>query len=376
MIHLYAYPDADVVDELLPYAKDTYLRQDKALRRIAQIPGLIPIAIDPGGGRDGYIYWADFGDRSFREWQFMYSVKELATQPEPPTAFVTDISILLCEDLVADSIDPKGFIFHTSRCGSTLFAKALSRDPAHVVLNQPGPLQQGFWAYLTQQWDRHLEPSDQNIKMFRHLLLAMTRKRHAKQTTAFVKFISWNALYVDFIQQAFPDVPCLFMYRNPIEVIASVRKETTAALVAKMTPQASFLSGLSRNQVTSSDDTDYLACCFARYFEAILAVENIAVINYDTFNSSVFKEILDQAFKFEPSARSYRNMAVQFAFDAKDDGDQVIFKPDSQSKKMSVTKADQHTINQRTDEPYRRLEASDRNLSNTMKDRILSTTDA
>ena len=35
---------------------------------------------------------------------------------------------------------PSGFVFHMSRCGSTLCAQALARDPSNIVLSEPGPV--------------------------------------------------------------------------------------------------------------------------------------------------------------------------------------------------------------------------------------------
>ncbi|MGI9435702.1 MAG: hypothetical protein ACR2Q4_12885 [Geminicoccaceae bacterium] len=341
--YLYAYPDHDVVNSLLPDARHRYITPEKAIDYIRQIPGLVPIAIDPEGA--GKIYWADFGERPFREWQFMYSIKQLAEEHRQVDAFVTDMTVLETEEVLGTSLPPRGFIFHISRCGSTLLAKALAREPSHLVINQGGPLQRGFWAQRTANWQRPLTATDENLAMFRRLVLGMTRRRRRQEKTAFVKFISWNVLYVDFIRQAFPDVPCLFMYRDPIEVIASIRKETTAPIISKKTAQAEFLSGLPEKDIESLDDTTYLAHCFARYFESARDAErSLPMIDYRSLNSASFAGVLEHAFDYVPSARSHSLMCQQFAFHAKDDNDRQTFKGDSALKQSAVSEADRQVI--------------------------------
>ena len=90
-----------------------------------------------------------------------------------------------------------GLIFHTSRCGSTVFAKALAREPSHLVAIQPGPLQHGFWSKMTKGFREPLEANEESLRAFRTLLSLSLRRRHPQHQRAFVKFISWNVLYIE-----------------------------------------------------------------------------------------------------------------------------------------------------------------------------------
>src|SRR5690606_18301227 len=144
MLALSALPDYEVARALLPAITDRPLDRAAALRLIAENRGVVPIAVDPAG--NGTIYCADFGEPTLREWQFTYTVKHLAEAGAIKTAFTTGFDILEEEAIGSDGIHPSGFIFHISRCGSTLLAKALARLEANVVINQGGSLQRGFWA--------------------------------------------------------------------------------------------------------------------------------------------------------------------------------------------------------------------------------------
>ena len=358
---IYALPDHEVVDDLIPDT-DRSLSIDEALSRIADTPGMVPVAIDHTDG--GHVLWADLGDHPFREWQYMFTVKHLAENGMVGDAFRTDFAILKEDRVVNGGIAPRGFVFHISRCGSTLVAKALARSKSHVVITQGAPLQRGFWATLTDDWRKPLESTPEALHMFRNLVLAMTRPRRPEQTTAFVKFISWNVLYADFIAAAFPGVPALFLYRDPVEVIASVMNETTAVLHAKGTREAEFLTGYSIDDNAAMSDVAYLAKCYARYFETVgtSSLEKLSWLNYTDLKAERFIDIVARGLEFKPEASVVTDMLEQFQFHSKDDSDSTAFKADSDDKRQSMAQEDQELIRSVCGESYRALNAATRNL--------------
>jgi len=139
---LYALPDHEVVDNLLPDLAACHVPTAEAIARISDNIGIVPLAIDHRDG--GKIYWGDISTHPYREWQYMFTVQNLAERGEIKDPFVTDMDVLKSDDIVRDSLRPSGFIFHISRCGSTLLGKALARTHNHVVVNQGGPLQHSF----------------------------------------------------------------------------------------------------------------------------------------------------------------------------------------------------------------------------------------
>ena len=363
MTALYALPDHEVVEALVPTIRHTRLPNDAAVERIRAVPGMVPLAIDPetDSGGKGAVLWADIGDHPFREWQYMYTVQALAQAGKIGEAFTTDFDILLDDRITADGIAPSGFMFHISRCGSTLSAKALARSPRHVVINQGGPLQRGFWATITRDWTEGAEPSEQNLNAFRNLVLAMARRRNAEEAYSFVKFISWNTLYMDFAMQAFPDVPAVFLYRNPVEVIASVLRETSAVLWAKGRRQAGFLTGLDWQDTMAMGDVEYLARIFARYLE--LADEaGIASINYTDINPANFPAMLSRGLKFDPGADELALMCEQFRFHSKDDSDSKTFQDDSAGKRAEISPEDKALVNSLCGPAMALLDCSKANL--------------
>jgi hypothetical protein len=262
------------------------------------------------------------------------------------------------------AVPPHAFIFHTSRCGSTLFAKALAREPSNLVLVQPGPFQRGFWSAATRDFHEPLQADSEWTSRFRQLLLLMTRPREPRQKRVFVKFISWNVLYVDFIMRAFPEVPAIFLYRDPVEIVASVRQSSTAILEAKTARQAEFLTGLSRHAIDRLDAASYLATCYARFFETVTAWDNprLSMVDYPALTSARFARILQRSFGYVPSAPALARMLVQFATYSKDDEDQKVFAADGEDKRGAVRDDDRSRIMGITEASLAALRRDPRNL--------------
>ena len=334
MTALHAFADHEVIRELIPGIEQRRVSVDAALERLHACPGLIPVAIEPSNG--GLLYLADIGSHPLREWQFMYSIKKLAEDDALGESFTTGLELLSHRDLAPDGLSPNGFIFHVSRCGSTLLAKALARSPLNLVINQGGPLQRGFWAAVTDDWRKPIEASECNLQLFRNLVLLLARPRSATQKRSFFKFISWNVVYRDFVHAAFPRVPQLFLYREPVEVIASVRRETTAILQARGTGLASFLTGLTPAQESRLSDIAYLAHCYARYFSTALEAGergSLTPVNYRSLVvPDAFPRILGTGLGLVVDDEELSIMREQFRFYSKDDANQSGFKPDAEAK--------------------------------------------
>src|SRR3546814_881795 len=183
--------------------------------------------------------------------------------------------------------------------------------------------------------------SPQNLKACRNLVLALTRRRFAQEERAFIKFISWNTPYMDFALAAFPQMPALVLYREPVEVIASVLRETSAVVWAKGRPQAGFLSGQDWRATGAMDEVEYLAHCFANYLRHALQMEERAhLLNYVDINPENFADILVRGLNFRPPADELVLMLDQFNFNSTDDSDRQRFKSESAAQRASIPEDD------------------------------------
>lgn len=112
---------------------------------------------------------------------------------------------------------PQGFVFHMSRCGSTLIAQMLAAAERNIVLSEAAPLDSVLRAH-------HRDPGiadDERVAWLRGLVGAFGQRRTGGEEHLFVKFDCWNIAELPIVQRAFPDVPWIFLYRDPLEVLAS-----------------------------------------------------------------------------------------------------------------------------------------------------------
>ncbi len=364
---LYALPDHEVMENLLPGIRDRYLSSDQAVERILNHPGMVPVAVNPLG--NGLVYFADIGDTPLLEWKYIYTIERLAQENGVGEIFSTDLDILLRDDLVFDYVPIKGLVFHVSRCGSTLFTKALARSPRNLVINQGGPLQEGFWAAITDQWRHPPEINERNIRMLQNLVRLMARRRRPEHEHGFVKFISWNIIYVDLICAAFPEASALYLYRNPVEVIANVLQETTAVLRSKGDLHARALTGLQPQDTVNMSNFEFLAHCYANYFNVVLnksATTGLHLVNYEQLKHlDAFADILQRGFKLEPDKLELARMQKQYRYYSKDDTDTTLFTGDIDNMLDILPACDKQLIKRVCNEGLTGLDASDRNLFQT-----------
>jgi len=159
-----------------------------------------------------------------------------------------------------------GLIFHMSRCGSTLMAQMLAQASGNLVLSEAGPID----SVLRSRWDR-VGPNptdDERVTWLRWIVGALGQPRDADQQRVFVKFDAWSVIDLDIVRQAFPAVPWLFLYRDPIEVLMSHAGRRGAHTIPGILPPE--LLGMSPAEVASTPPVEYQARVLASICRAAL----------------------------------------------------------------------------------------------------------
>jgi hypothetical protein len=165
-------------------------------------------------------------------------------------------------------LPPAGFIFHMSRCGSTLVARMLAAVPEHLVVSEAGPLDSVLRAAAALP---HLD-DDEHGAWVRAMVAALGQRRDHRQRRLFVKFDAWSALDLDVIRRTFPDVPWLFVFRDPVEVLVSHFRRRGAHVIPGVLDPASL--GLTPAEVTALPPEHYAAVVLARICQAALQRES------------------------------------------------------------------------------------------------------
>lgn len=122
---------------------------------------------------------------------------------------------------------PSGLIFHLSRCGSTLAAQSLAALPENIVLSEAEVMDTVLRAATIMPG----VSDEQRVAWLRGLAKAYGRQRFPEEQRFFIKFDTWHILDFAVIRQAFPDVPWIFLYRDPVEVLVSQMTETSGRML-------------------------------------------------------------------------------------------------------------------------------------------------
>ncbi|MBU8898533.1 sulfotransferase family protein [Corallococcus sp. M34] len=172
----------------------------------------------------------------------------------------TSIDALVERQRIRPGLPVRGLVFHMSRCGSTLLAQLLAALPRHVVLSEAGPVDTVLRAH------RELPglTDAQRITWLQAVVAALGQRRHPDEEAVFLKLDAWHALELPLFQRAFPGVPWVFLYREPLEVMASHARHRGA----HMLPGALGLAPREAAGMPTTSLDEYGARMLARICEA------------------------------------------------------------------------------------------------------------
>jgi hypothetical protein len=214
---------------------------------LADLARWTPIAVDVSGPQPS-IDWCDLSDVRFDDPFFDQTV---ARCRDGRAVVRTDLDALLALDAFP-SIEPAGFIFHLSRCGSTLVTRLLQTMRSTLVVVEPAVLN----AVLRLAPDRVDEAV--RVEVLRLLIRALGRGRPGDEVRSIIKFSSWNILRAPLLTAAFPEVPKIWLQRSPLEVAASLLARPPGWLSNPSTMQEIFAveaAGSSDERVARALDT-------------------------------------------------------------------------------------------------------------------------
>ena len=214
--------------------------------------------------------WCDLRGIAFREPFFMQTVARWANQTAeggaaPRPVIRTVLSALEAVDGVGECLEPSGFIFHMSRCGSTVLSRLFGTVPDTVVISEADPINTFLEA----------DPGELNeaalVACLRLMIRALGRKRFGEERHYVVKFSSWNVRRLALLRAAFPAVPWVFVYRAPVEVVSSVLKGSPGWMQLQRFPaQAEHLLGIPAAECERMPAEEFCARGLAGFCAAAL----------------------------------------------------------------------------------------------------------
>ena len=159
--------------------------------------------------------WIHFAGRRLTEPFYEESVQRAVSRPFNRLFRIRmPLSQFLAGPEARSQPAPDGLVFHMSRCGSTLVAQMLAAVPANVVVSEAPPLD----AMVQLFGGQNTEAAAAGL---RAMAAALGRRPQSEGRGRFLKLDSWHTLALPLFRRAFPDTPWVFLYRDPLEVMAS-----------------------------------------------------------------------------------------------------------------------------------------------------------
>jgi hypothetical protein len=300
----------------------------------------LPIQVAAVEGELG-VDWAHFGDRPLREPLFEGDIRRVLDRPiNRLVRYRMRLDDFVARAEVAPSLKPDGFIFHMSRCGSTLVSRMLAALPQTIVVSEAAPID------ALVQLGRAAPDAAAAAAALRAMVAGFGRKRVGHERHYVIKLDFWHTLALPLFRRAFPDVPWVFLYRDPVEVLVSQMRERGPQTMPEIVPPRFY--GIDAGGGMTNED--YCARVLAAVCQAVIDHRGAGgglLINFRALPAAVWTTILPH---FGLAASERECAAMRHA--ARQDAKMPLshFADDSQAKQREATPpiraaADRHLQN-------------------------------
>ncbi|MGZ5049637.1 MAG: hypothetical protein ACXWF8_04050 [Methylobacter sp.] len=249
---------------------------DVSAERPDSLRGWYPVV-----ARSDKLWWRFFGERRFSEPFFHDSVSNINRSNE--RCLQTSFKAL---DQFEDTLAPTAFIFHTSRCGSTLLAQLFASLPSCVVMSEPPILNSFLSLYHSQP---ALNSAEETLQQ---LVGALGQKRFAEERHFFIKLDSWHIGSLPLFRKAFPGTPFIFLYRKPNEILFSHQRKRGPQMVPGLVDHA--MLDLDSEPLAPGDLDGYCVKVLRHFFaSACNQADELVLLNYSQLPEIVWTDLLD-----------------------------------------------------------------------------------
>jgi hypothetical protein len=312
--------------------------------------GWIPISVDWQHSRP-VVDWCRLGPLRFDEPFFEQTINRALDHPAN-LLFRRQTPI---EDLgqwaaAQPGLAPTGFIFHMSRCGSTLLSQMLAALPGNLVISEARPVD----AVLRSRLHVPDVTDEQRLRWLQWMVSAVGQPWRPDQKRFFIKFDSWHTLSLPLIRRAFPTVPWVFVYRQPAEVMMSHWRQRGPQSIPGVIEPGWF--GWEQPAIAVMPPEEYAARVLARICEAALEQARQGVgklVNYRQLPAIVLPTLM-KFWGVEVSPVDAERMLDASRRDAKNPS--LPFEGDTVLKQQRVSENISAAVQRWLEGPYQQLE--------------------
>jgi hypothetical protein len=317
--------------------------------------GWLPIDAVVREGRPGLL-WMDMRDVHLSEPFFQQTVARLRAQlPERREKF-TEFDAVLQLEKISKRVEPTGFIFHASRCGSTLVANVCRALDDAVVVSEANAIDKLAGRFTTDTKGERARELLYSV-LLRGVVGAFAQSRLGNERRFFVKFSCCSVLYLSHIRRIWPAVPILFLYRDPTETIVSNLSNVPEWI---LDPDRRLLLAMlkcSAEELALMSQEELCARAIASFYESAsnLAKGKMMLLNYNQLSLSVLLSVV-KFFGVSPANQELDAITRVSLRYSKDVTSERAFVADADTKQMRASELVRLMSERWAVEPYRRLE--------------------
>jgi hypothetical protein len=192
-----------------------------------------------------------------------------------------------------DYVKPSAFIFHVSRCGSTLLSQFLSMDQKHIVLSEVPFLDE----LLRIPFDDKYDQMSLSREWFQTALPFYAQKRNGAEQHLFIKTDCWHIFFYERLRKLYPDTPFILLYRSPDEVLRSQQKQRGMQAVPGLIQPRLMELKLEENDPALTDLDLYFSKVLGKMLGAFVRVykndHRSLLVNYSEGMINVTKKLME-----------------------------------------------------------------------------------
>ncbi len=190
----------------------------------------VPVAIQQSSGHSPVVVrWMRAGREAFAEPFFDSTTRRLRMKTPAVLECETPLDGIHEFASRLSPIEPRGIIFHMSRCGSTLLLNAMRTAGGVLGLGEAEPIEAAlrFMSAGSMYW------KDRGMSLIRDLVTIFGNHSEDTRRAVIIKSVPVGIVSLPLLRSIWPAVPCIILIRDPVEVLVSNLRRPPAWLVER-----------------------------------------------------------------------------------------------------------------------------------------------
>lgn len=210
-----------------------------------------------------YFKGIEFTDPFFDETILKASCLEINSRYYRP---VSDLNILTEWASTIHSVEPTVFIFHISRCGSTLMSQTLGLDDKHITLSEVPFIDDLLKLLTIDDWLINVEYQ----AILKAAIGLYGRSDNANKKRLFIKTDSWHLHYLPLFRLLYSSTLFLLLFRKPDDILRSQQKKRGMHAVPGLISDS--ILGIQSNKTNIANFDGHMIKVLESYYASLIKI--------------------------------------------------------------------------------------------------------